>query len=796
MKISFNWLKEYIETDISIDKISEILTDIGLEVEGIDKIGVSSEDLKGFVVGEVLECFAHPNADKLKITKVNLGANQIVQIVCGASNIAQGQKVPVATIGTILKAPDGSTFEIKKAKLRGEDSFGMICSERELNVSDKHDGIWVLDTSLEPGTPMSEVIDTSVDYIIEIGLTPNRADAMSHFGVARDLYAALSTKKIEGSFNGISKNEPQIISGNFSVEIENPDICPAYYGAYIEDVEIKESPEWLKKRLNSVGIKPTNNIVDITNYILHGMGQPMHAFDVNKFESKKVVVKSGFQENFTTLDGIERKLETSDLIISNENKPLAIAGVMGGEDSSVTIDTKNIFLESAYFDPITIRKTAKRLAINSDSSFRYERGIDPSITGIALERAINLITEIAGGKLVEVIKNRPKEIADFEVILHYRKLDSLLGERIHRQKIKEILESLEIEIISETAEILELRVPSYRVDVQREVDVIEEILRIYGYNSIPQKEKVSFSIVKGEGFDKNDFVNHISNFLVSHGFFEAMNISMYSQEIDDKVNAEGESISLINSLSKDYTVMRRSLIPELLQNIQYNLNRKTESLSLFEIGHIYQKTEKGYVEPFKLGLAVSGTIGEAHWQGNKIEKDIYFLKGILESLLKSIGVFNTSFVQDKDELNLFVSKDKIGSLKTFDKGSKIYDLSQNVVCAELDLQLLFDIYKQQKVQYKSISKFPIVTRDLAILLDKNVYFEQVIKVINNLNIEEIKETSLFDVYEGEKLKDKKSYAIRLKILDPIKTMTDKEIDSIMNRVISSLEKELKASLRN
>ncbi|CAI9429618.1 phenylalanine--tRNA ligase subunit beta [Candidatus Ornithobacterium hominis] len=795
MKISYDWLREYIQTDLSIDKIAEVLTDIGLEVEGVEKIGVDEKDLEGFVVGEVIECLPHPNADKLKITQVDLGQEFPVQIVCGAPNVATGQKVPVATIGTLIKSADGSSFEIKKAKLRGESSHGMICSEKELNVSDNNDGIWVLDKNLPAGKPMKEVIDISLDYMIEIGLTPNRADAMSHFGVARDLHAALSAKKLASQLEIPFLEEIENTVGPFQIEIENEELCPAYYGAYIENVEIKESPQWLKKRLHAIGIKPSNNVVDITNYILHGLGQPLHAFDADTIAHQKIIVKTGFEENFKILDQTEKKLKKTDLIISDENKPLAIAGVMGGLDSSVKNSTKNIFLESAYFKPTGIRKTAKRLGINSDASFRYERGIDPNITGLALEKAIQLILEVGGGVLVQKIKNRPREITDFDVILKYRNLDLILGERIHRQKIKEILELLSIEIISENNDFLELKVPAYRVDVQREIDVIEEILRIYGYNSIPQKEKVSFSIVKGEGFERNDFINRLSDFLVSCGFFEAMNISMYSEKYDTKQPDTEKSIRLINSLSQDYNIMRRSLLPELIQNIQFNINRKNENLRLFEIGHAYEKTANAYQENFRLALAVSGKSNTQHWQNKETELDLFYLKGIIEALFQQLGIQKINFTQENQTLKIQLNRKEIGVLKVISNGDKNYKLSQNVVAAEIELQPIFEAYQSQQVKFSSIPKFPLVTRDLALLLDKQIQYEEILKTIHQLQIQEIKNISLFDVFEGEQLKDKKSYAIRLEILNPSKTMTDHEIDQIMNKVITELKKQLKANLR-
>lgn len=809
MKISHQWLSDFLQTDLSVDKLSDILTDIGLEVEGTQKNGISKEDLEGFVVGRVLTCEKHPNADKLKVTTVDLGEGEPQQIVCGAPNVAAGQNVPVATIGTTLKDDKGNIFTIKKAKLRGEISNGMICSQKELRISDDNTGIWVMDDELKPGTPLSEVISPSIDYVYEIGLTPNRADAMSHYGVARDAYAALKSKKINASFTEIENHQKMdsFKESPIQVKIENSELCPRYSGIYLKNVSVKPSPQWLKNRLKSIGLSPKNNIVDITNYVLHGLGQPMHAFDADKIAGNTIIVKKSEKDTlFHTLDGIERKLCGEELMICDAEKPLGIAGVMGGLDSSVTNETKNIFIESAYFDPVSIRKTAKLHTINSDSSFRFERGIDPNFCTKALLYAIKLMQQYAGGEIKgSLIDLYPTPISPFSIILKYRNVDRILGERIHREKIKEILDLLDIEVVTENNDVLELRVPPYRVDVQREIDVIEEILRIYGYNSIQLNEKISTSIVEGEGFLSQRIQNAIADLLTAHGFNEAMNISMYKQEYNDWLTLEEhKNVVLINSLSKDLSTLRRSLLPSLLENIDYNLKRKTQNIRLFEFGKSYEKTNGNYTEKPTLNAIVTGNVNDENWNLPSQKVSFFYLKGIVEQVLKKCKIQDP----EEEELNKpyydFSLAYKIGA-DTIVHIAKIgksllekFDIAQPVYYAEFNLPLLTALYEKNKgVRFEPLAKFPAVRRDLALLLDRETSYNQVKQTVIHCDQTHIRGVHLFDVYEGEKLpKDKKSYAIGVQLQDDTKTMTDSQIEAIMKKIIHALGKNLNAELRN
>lgn len=809
MKISHQWLSDFLKTDLSIQKISDILTDIGLEVEGVEQTGISKTDLEGFVVGKVLTCEKHPNADKLKVTTVDLGNGNIQQIVCGAPNVGEGQNVPVATIGTKIKDDKGGSFTIKKAKLRGEESNGMICSKKELKVSEDNSGIWVMNEDLKPGTPLHEVIKPNTDYVYEIGLTPNRADAMSHYGVARDVYAALKAKKLNAEFFDL-KNDLELKSNNenkVSVNVEDTDLCPRYSGVYIENVEVKPSPLWLQNRLKAIGLSPKNNIVDITNYILHSLGQPMHAFDADKLNGNAIIVKKSEKgTKFTTLDGVERVLNGEELMIYDKNNPIGIAGVMGGLDSSVTTNTKNIFLESAYFSPVSVRKTAKQHTINSDSSFRFERGIDPNFCAKALENAIKLILENAGGEIVgNIIDLYPHKIEPFNVVLKYRNVDRILGERLHREKIKEILELLEIKVLTENNDVLELQVPPYRVDVQREIDVIEDILRIYGYNNIQLKEKVSTSIVPGEGFLNQKITESISDLLIAQGFNEAMNISMYKKEYNDWLGLkEDESVELINSLSKDLSTMRRSLLPSLLESIDYNIKRKASNIKLFEFGKSYKKDNNTYKETPTLALVVTGNINNERWVEKQKEVSFFYLKGIVEQILRKLKIEDIALEElDLDYYNQALSYKVNGDslvhiANISNKLLNKFDVSQPVYYAEFNMDLLFELYSKNKgVKFKPLSKFPSVRRDLALLINKETGYNEIEKVVLNCDSTHIKSVNLFDVYEGDKLpKDKKSYAISIQLQDENKTMNDSQIDAIMNKIIKELAKQLNIELRN
>uniref|UniRef100_UPI0039A42F76 phenylalanine--tRNA ligase subunit beta n=1 Tax=Ornithobacterium rhinotracheale TaxID=28251 RepID=UPI0039A42F76 len=809
MKISHQWLSDFLKTDVNVEKVSAILTDTGLEVEGVEKIGVAKEDLEGFVVGKVLTCEQHPNADKLKVTTVDLGNGNIQQIVCGAPNIAAGQNVPVATVGTVIKDDKGNSFTIKKAKLRGEESNGMICSQKELRISEDNSGIWVMDESLVAGTPLSEIIEESVDYVYEIGLTANRADAMSHFGVARDAYAAMKSKKLNASFEN-PNTELEINSKEKSpieVKVEDAELCPRYAGIYIKGVKVAPSPQWLQQRLKAIGLSPKNNLVDATNYVLHGLGQPMHAFDADKIAGNTIIIKKAKEgEKFTTLDEVERTLSSDDLMICNASEPMCIAGVMGGKDSAVSETTQNIFLESAYFNPVSVRKTAKSQTINSDSSFRFERGIDPNYCVKALHFAVKLIQEIAGGKVVgQIIDVYPTPIEGFDVLLQYRNVERILGERLHREKIKEILELLDIEIISETDGTLELKVPAYRVDVQREIDVIEDILRIYGYNNIQINEKVSSSIVAGEGFLDHKVSEGISDLLITHGFNEAMNLSMYKKEYNDWLGfSEENSVTLINSLSQDVSTMRRSLLPSLLSNLDYNIKRRNSNIKLFEFGKSYRVENGKYIETPHLALAVTGDVAGENWHEKSRSVSFFYLKGVVEQILEKFKAQNTKGAELKKDyftyaLNYLLNEESLVYVAEVNKDLlKKFDIDQPVFYAEFSMEAFYKNYEENKgMKFKSLPKFPSVRRDLALLLNTDTSYEAVKECVESCDTTHIKSVNLFDVYQGDKLPEgKKSYAISLQLQDDEKTMNDKQIDAIMKKVIKVLQDKLNAELRN
>lgn len=809
MKISHQWLSDFLKTDLNVEKVSAILTDTGLEVEGVEKTGVAKEDLEGFVVGKVLTCEQHPNADKLKVTTVDLGNGNIQQIVCGAPNIAAGQNVPVATVGTVIKDDKGNSFTIKKAKLRGEESNGMICSQKELRISEDNSGIWVMDESLVAGTPLSEIIEESVDYVYEIGLTANRADAMSHFGVARDAYAAMKSKKLNASFEQ-PNTELEISSKEKSpieVKVEDAELCPRYAGIYIKGVKVAPSPQWLQQRLKAIGLSPKNNLVDATNYVLHGLGQPMHAFDADKIAGNTIIVKKATEgEKFTTLDEVERTLSGDDLMICNANEPMCIAGVMGGKDSAVSETTQNIFLESAYFNPVSVRKTAKSQTINSDSSFRFERGIDPNYCVKALHFAVKLIQEIAGGEVVgQIIDVYPTPIEGFDVLLQYRNVERILGERLHREKIKEILELLDIEIISETDGTLELKVPAYRVDVQREIDVIEDILRIYGYNNIQINEKVSSSIVAGEGFLDHKVSEGISDLLITHGFNEAMNLSMYKKEYNDWLGfSEKNSVTLINSLSQDVSTMRRSLLPSLLSNLDYNIKRRNSNIKLFEFGKSYRVENGKYIETPHLALAVTGDVAGENWHEKSRSVSFFYLKGVVEQILEKFKAQNTKGAELKKDyftyaLNYLLNEESLVYVAEVNKDLlKKFDIDQPVFYAEFSMEAFYKNYEENKgMKFKSLPKFPSVRRDLALLLNTDTSYEAVKECVEACDTTHIKDVNLFDVYQGDKLPEgKKSYAISLQLQDEEKTMNDKQIDAIIKKVIKVLQDKLNAELRN
>ncbi|CAI8408682.1 MAG: Phenylalanine--tRNA ligase beta subunit [Flavobacterium sp. SCGC AAA160-P02] len=808
MKISYNWLKQFLQVDWEESKTSELLTDLGLEVEGVETKESIKGGLEGVVVGEVLTCVKHPNADRLNLTTVAIGNGDPLQIVCGATNVAVGQKVPVATIGTILYDEKGEGFTIKKGKIRGEESHGMICAEDELGLGTSHDGIMILDKNLQVGTKAANVFNIEIDQVFEIGLTPNRADAMSHYGVARDLRSGLiqhgiNLELISPSVSNFHVDERRL---RIDVEVENREFAPRYCGITIVDIEIKDSPEWIQNRLKSIGISPKNNVVDITNYVLHELGQPLHAFDTNKIKGNKIIVKtleSGTK--FITLDEVERELHEEDIMICDaESNPLCIAGVFGGINSGVTEKTKSIFLESAYFDPVSIRKTAKRHSLNTDASFRFERGIDVNFSKYALKRAALLIEEYSGGKIAsDIIDLYPQKIEDFQVFLSYENAFRIIGQEIDKETIKNILASLEIKISSETEGGLGLNIPSYRVDVQREADIIEEILRVYGYNNIKFSHKLNASI----SFDTNRDItleNIIANQLTSLGFYEIMSNSLtkeeytsFSKNLKPQVN-----VMIINPLSTDLNVLRQSLLFGGLESISYNINRKNNSLQLYEFGKTYHNYEKAYQEDRHLTLFVSGGRTQETWTSSSKNSDFFYLKGVITTILERIGFSSLKTTPAKSDVfseGVILSLGKntlveFGVLKK--KIVREFGIKQEVLFADFDWKSILTISDKKKIKIRELPKFPAVKRDLALLLDEKITFKEVYNIAFQSEKNLLKDVGLFDVYEGDKLpKGKKSYAISFILQDKNKTLTDKQIEKVMDKLKQTFENKLDAVLR-
>lgn len=800
MKISNNWLKDYIKTDLKSEKIGEFLTDIGLEVEGIDQFESIRGSLEGIVVGKVLTCEKHPNADKLKVTTVDVGNGKILNIVCGASNVSVGQVVPVAVIGTKIYDKEGNFFEIKEAKLRGEISQGMICAEDELGLSDNHDGIMVLDAEkFMVGTPFADYFDIAKDEIFEIGLTPNRTDAMSHYGVARDLNAFLVSNNMHSEFEKVSSEVLEAEgTHSFSVDIENEELIPRYLGAVIENVVVEESPVWLQNRLKSIGVSPINNVVDITNYILHGYGQPLHAFDADKISGQKIkvgVVDAGTR--LTTLDGVERTLNGSEIVVKDgQNKPLAIAGVLGGATSGVNSETINIFLEGAYFNPVAVRKSAKYHGLNTDASFRFERGIDPNNVKTAITHAIKMITDIAGGRLVgDIIEHYPNKIEDHYVILRFSKIDQILGMKIHRDKIKEILKSLDIKVLNEITNGVEISVPAYRADVTREIDVIEEILRIYGYNKVDAPNKIAFTPIKLYLDNQEALENSWARTLQSNGFYEVMNNSLTAEK-----NVTPEAVKLLNPLSGDLAFMRTSLLQGLLENTIYNINRKNPDIKFFELGKIYQKRES-YTERKQLAILVSGREVRENWLEPKSETNFYYLKGYVQLLLDRLGFtfVEKSLVDNRfaDAIELLVGEKVMARIgKVSSQLLKSFDIEQDCYYAEIEIEVVESLRNKDNFKFVDIPKFNKIRRDLALLVDKNVTYSELYEAVMKEKSPILKSVNLFDVYEGKNLPEgKKSYALSFELLNEEKTLEDKEITEVMDKIIKIFETKYQASLR-
>ncbi len=815
MKISYNWLKEYIDTDLDYNEMSVILTNIGLEVEGIEHFQSVKGGMQGLVIGKVLECKKHPDADRLSITKVDIGTGDALPIVCGAPNVAAGQKVVVATVGTILYDGD-KEVKIKKGKIRGQVSEGMICAEDEIGLGTDHEGIMVLDENAQIGQPAKEYFDIEEDIIFEIGLTPNRIDGASHIGVARDLAAYLSqTKKTE--YKKPALDDFKIDNTDYPVDIviENEKACKRYAGITVSGIKVKESPDWLKNRLKAIGLSPINNIVDITNFVLHETGQPLHAFDVDMIKGRQVIVKTLKKgSKFVTLDEQERELDENDLMICNPEEGMCIAGVFGGAKSGVTEKTTTVFIESAYFDPVYVRKTSKRHVLQTDASFRFERGIDPNNVIYALKRAALLMKELGEGQISsEIIDVYPNPVPDHRVSVKYKNIDRLIGQKIEHDKIKNILQSLEIKIVEETDEGLVLDVPPYRVDVTREADVIEEILRIYGYNNIAISDEVKSTISYAPKPDVNKWKNIISDFLSSKGFHEAMSNSLTKSAYFENIagfKAEN-TVKILNPLSSDLDALRQTLLFGGLEAVIYNENRKNKDLKFYEFGNCYAiYPEKAgvhvldkYKEENHLAVFLTGNRNHVNWNKPVVKTDFYDLKSYTESVLKRLG-YNI------DKLNVEeISGDVFDYGLTYSlngktlvsfglvskKLRKMFDISIEVFYADFYWDILMKKLPGRK-QFTPIAKFPEVSRDLALLVDKSVKFNQIKDLAFKTERKLLKKVSIFDIYEGEKLgENKKSYAVNFILQDEFKTLKDKQIDKIMNNFIRVFEKELGAKLR-
>ena len=809
MKISYNWLQDYLSINLPVEEVSELLTDIGLEVEGIDNIESVKGGLKGIVIGEVISKEKHPNADRLNITKVNIGTESL-QIICGAPNVAVNQKVAVATAGTILYDKN-TDFKIKKSKIRGEISLGMICSEKELGLGEDHNGIMVLDNDAEIGTNACDYFNLMNDIIFDIALTPNRSDAMSHIGVARDLKAVLNYKYPDTerklcipSINRFISHEK---TNKIDVKVIDSNLCPRYSGLSISNLKVENSPDWLQNKLKAIGIIPTNNIVDITNYVLHETGQPLHAFDADKIDGNKIIV-SNAKENteFTTLDKAKHLLSANDLMICDAKKPLCIAGVYGGLLSAVDQNTTEIFLESAYFNPVSIRKTSKGHNLNTDASFRFERGCDPNITIYALKRAALLITDICGGKInSDIIDIYPEKIDHTSIILNYAEMDVLIGKKIDRDIIKLILNNLEIQIIKDNNESLSLLVPPFRADVKREIDVIEEILRIYGFNNIETPAKMNTSITNSILIDSENICNTISELLANTGFNEVINNSLikeeYSSLIDNLNNSE--IIRIINSKSKNLNVLRQSLLFSGLDNIRYNQNRKITLLRLFEFGKTYHQINEKNIERQHLQLLITGKQEFENWNTNNRMVDFFYLKERVEHILNrlAIDVFEKKIIDSNREFSegytYFIKKEELVSFgKVKKKLCDFFDINLDVYAADFNWDFILKLSRKRKVQYKPLNIYPTVRRDLSLLIDSSVLFDDLKEIAFAVDNKILKNVNLFDVYKDDKIPEgKKAYALSFVMVDEMKTLTDKRVDIVMNKIIKTYVKEFKAEIR-
>ena len=820
MEISFNWLKKYINTDLTAEQVATILTDIGLEVEDFRKIETIRGGLQGVVVGHVVECEDHPDSDHLHVTKVDVGTGENLNIVCGAPNCRKGLKVLCATVGSVLYPNGGEEeFKIKRSKIRGVESLGMLCAEDELGIGRNHDGIMELPAEAVVGTPAKEYLHIADDYLIGIGLTPNRVDAASHIGVARDIAAYLKSRgeRVEFKLPSVDGFKVDDTSRTIEVEVVNTEAAPRYAGITVSGCKIAPSPEWMQNELRAAGINPKNNLVDITNYVLFELGQPLHAFDADKIEGGKVVVRSAEEgEKFVTLDGVERTLTANDLMICSAERPMCIAGVYGGQDSGISDSTVNVFIESAYFHPVWVRKTAKRFGLNTDASFRFERGIDPNIQVYALKRAAMLMQELAGGRITsEIIDINPNPAKHFEFDFSLERARKLIGKNIPEDTFMTILSALDVEVRGREGEVLKVAVPPYRVDVQREADLVEDVLRVYGYNNIEISDHVNSTLSYAPKPDKARLQNVASDFLTSNGYTEIMSNSLtkaaYYEE--SKSYPVERCVKILNPLSQDLNVMRQTLLFNALEAVELNVNRRNANLKMYEVGNCYafaadKASEENalakYEESYRIGITVTGLKTQLAWNSKEESSSFFTLRGIVERLLKRFGVDLYALQCESLDCDLYADAIlfKQGPKEVLRMGvvspivRKKFDIKQDVYFAEIDFDQLIKMTKKAKVQFKELSKFPEVKRDLALLVNKDVTFSQLRSIAFATEKKLLKSVSLFDVYEGDKLPEgKKSYALSFILEDKNQTLTDKQIERTMANLQAQLEQKAGAEVR-
>ncbi|MGV3761733.1 phenylalanine--tRNA ligase subunit beta [Parapedobacter sp.] len=798
MNISYTWLKDFIQTDLTPTELSAILTDIGLEVESLDVVERVPGGLEGLVIGEVKTCSQHPNADRLKVTTVDIGADEPLHIVCGAPNVAAGQRVVVATVGTTVHPINGEPFKINKSKIRGEASEGMICAEDEIGLGAGHDGIMVLDASAPIGTPASTFFGLQDDYVFEIGLTPNRADAASHLGVARDVAAFLRSGYRMPDVSAFAAERAQPLP----VTVEDTVACPRYTSLTISGVQVGESPKWLRERLIAIGVRPINNVVDVTNYVLHELGQPLHAFDADRLAGDKVIVRHAkADESFVTLDGVARKLHPEDLMICDAEKPLCIAGVFGGMDSGVTESTTRVFLESAYFNPVSVRKTSKRHGLKTDASFRFERGTDPEITVLALKRAALLITEFAGGQISTAVSDHyPNPAQPFTFDVRFDGIRRLVGKAIPDGEIKTIIEALGIAVVAETDGVLTVQVPRYKVDVTREVDMVEEVLRIYGYNNIEIGRQIKASLNTSPKPDKEVVQNQVADLLIGNGFREILSNSLTKFDYADEPE---RAVRILNPLSTDLDTLRQSLLFSMLEAMAYNQKRKHADLKFYEFGHTYRLDGEGYRERQHLAVAVTGNRLPQQWNHAGKPVSFYDIKAAVDAILRRL---NISGWQESDvpasHYDYGVSYERGGNvLVSFGAVSRPIlakaDVAGDVYYADFDWGAILKAIRKNKITYREVAKYPAVQRDLSLLVDTDVTFGMLKRIAERTERKLIKAISVFDVYKGDKLPvGKKSYALHFVLQDDEKTLADKQIDAIVKKLIANFEKEAGAAVRS